>query len=769
MIKKTQRQTYNDSRDLTNKPYKCVKATLKEIRKIKKQEDTGKKINKNNSDNHIKNTKQMDIFSKIEDTKIVYPTIIDKIKKICGDRIVDIILHTPVNYELWQKVGSLGDIHYNDSICIKVIIREIKKPKVPYYIAQQKHIPTTIKCESDNGYNIDLVFFNIFPKMFDYLTIGKEIYCKGKLTIDKNGKYRITHPFFPKDIENGCYAVYKLNQLQDNDINIDNLKIDKIIPIYSLTEGLKSNQIINIIKKVLQNDNFDFSLLDNCDKYFSNNLPSFKEAITKLHFPEKINDIEFNSKYIKKMSLLELLSFHYTLAKARESRKETKGVKIIGTGKLQQKVIENLPFSLTKDQIKCIKEIEEEQSSDKKMLRLLQGDVGSGKTIVALMCALNCIESGHKVIIMAPTAILAKQHFATIQKFCFGLGISSELLIGETKQKARKDILIRMKLGQIDILVGTHTLFQKNIELPKNIGLFIIDEQHNFGVEQRVNLINKCNNADILMMSATPIPRTMVMGLYGDITISCINQKPSNRLPIDTRIFSIEDKYNSIVEAIKRKVEIGEKIYWICPFVEESEKLDYIDTATRAKELAQVIDKNKIGVIHGKMSQENKDKMMLEFKNGKYNILVATTVIEVGIDVPEATIIIIENAERFGLAQLHQLRGRVGRGDKQSYCFLLYGSNVSDIGKTKLNILKTNENGFQIAEYDLKIRGGGSILDKKQSGFKIMNFVNFSRDRQLIHILNEFDFSKIQQQEIEPIIALFNHKEEAIGEGLCKC
>lgn len=735
------------------KEYKCVKSTIREV---------------------VKTTKSLSIFSTLKETKLVYLTELEKITKLVGERVVDAVLHVPVNYELWQKVDTFGKIGVNENCCVEVIVNELKLPKVPPYVAIRKHIPVVIKTTTFDGYNLDLIFFNLPSSYFTRYIAGTKIVCQGKLNIDKQGKYTMSHPHITMRIQQvkGCMAVYKLNQLEDCGENIDNLQIDNIVPIYSLTEGVRQNQIVSLLEKIFNNDRFDFSQLDCCNYLLQtniqntshnnfSNLPSTKESLMRLHFPKSISDIRNNSPYIKQLAFLELIGFQYALSKARATREIEKGIIIQGTGKIYEKVLQNLPFSLTEDQQNCINEIRTDQASDKKMLRLLQGDVGSGKTIVALLSAINTIESGHKVVIMAPTAILAKQHFATISKFCFGTGISAELLIGETKQKARKEILTRMKLGQIDILVGTHTLFQAKVELPQNIGLFIIDEQHNFGVEQRVSLINKCGNADILMMTATPIPRTMVMGLYGDINVSCIKHKPSNRLTIDTRVFNIEEKYNALTAGIKRQIDVGAKAYWICPLVDESEKLDYIDVSTRAKELETVIDKNKIGILHGKMSQEKKDNIMLDFKNGNIQLLIATTVIEVGIDVPDATIIVIENAEKFGLAQLHQLRGRVGRGSKQSYCFLLYGNKITDIGKSRLEILKNNDNGFEVAEYDLKLRGGGTLLDTKQSGFRTMHFVDFIRDRKLIEFLTKAHIETIDKHTIQPIISMFHHEDNS--------
>ena len=733
--------------------YKCVKSTMRNL---------------------VKTTKPLTIFSTLQESKLVYQNDIDKIVRLVGgNRIIDVLLHVPVNYELWHKINSFKEINHGDNCCVEVTVKEVVISKMSSYTAIKKHAPSVIKTTTSDGYKLDLKFFNFSPKFIANYKIGQRIVCQGKLNIDKHDKCSIVHPHITARIQaiNGCMLIYKLNQLEDYGLNVDKIQVDNIVPIYSLTDGVRQNYIISLIEKIFNNDRFDFSSLDSCDYLLSkclngDILPSAKESLIRLHFPKSVSDICDNSIFLKKLAFLELLSFHYILSKARVNREMESGISINGNGKMREKMIQNLPFSLTEDQLKCLKEIYKDQASDKKMLRLLQGDVGSGKTIVALMSALNAIESGHKVVIMAPTAILAKQHFATALKFCFGLGLSIELLIGETKQKARKDVLTRMNLGQIDILIGTHTLFQSKLELPKNIGLFIIDEQHNFGVEQRVSLVNKVGNADVLMLSATPIPRTMIMSLYGDISVSCIINKPSDRLHVETRILCFDDKYNSLVEGINRKIVANEKVYWVCPLVEESEKLDYIDVETRARELAAVIDKTKIGVLHGKMSQEKKDKIMLDFKNGVIQLLVSTTVIEVGVDVPDATIIVIENAEKFGLAQLHQLRGRVGRGTKQSYCFLLYSGKVSDIGKKRLSVLRDLNNGFDIAEFDLKVRGGGTLLDKKQSGFRTMKFVNFSRDRALVNFLNHLDINNIDKIVIQPILCMFCNKNE---EKLIKC
>ncbi len=739
------------SEQTAKKSYKCVKSTLKAIRNDKKKEVNIKA--------NIKQKK--DVFSNIEEAKIFYEGMIEKFKKLGWNRVIDAVFNTPIDYELWSRFEKYGEIKDGGFYCVKLKICEVKNANVPSYVLQKRHIPLTIKTKMSSGQELEVIFFNFYPNITKSFVVGRELVCKGKITFSSSGKMKMVHPSFSSEIQefNSGFSITRLSFFEENGEEIEDSEICKVVPVYRLTEGVKQGQIISAIRKIFNNRDYDFSFLDNFDEIlkkrcFYNDIPTAKESLMALHFPQKVSDIT-DIRYCEKLSFLELLSFYYELAKAREGRKEENGFSVCGNGNLQEKILKNLPFSLTEEQNKCLKEIFEDQKQSKKMFRLLQGDVGSGKTIVAVLSALNAVESGYKAVFMAPTAILAKQHFENLQKYCFGTGIQVELLIGETKQKARKDILTRMKLGQVDILVGTHTLFQSKIELPYNVGLFVIDEQHNFGVEQRVNLISKCGRADILMMSATPIPRTMIMGLYGDVKVSRINSKPSNRLPIDTKVLSFDEKYSSLVAGLKRQVEKGEKIYWVCPLVEESEKLDYIDVNTRFAELKSIIGEDKIGILHGKMTQERKDNAMMEFKNGKYNLLVSTTVIEVGVDVPEATIIVIENAEKFGLAQLHQLRGRVGRGAKQSYCFLLYGKNVSEIGKKRLEILKKYNNGFEIAEFDLKIRGGGNLLDKQQSGFRTMKFVNFTRDKWIVELLNEMKLQDIDADKVEKVVSVF--------------
>ena len=382
-----------------------------------------------------------------------------------------------------------------------------------------------------------------------------------------------------------------------------------------------------------------------------------------------------------------------------------------------------LPFKLTNAQDKVLQEIFDDQASDNRMLRLLQGDVGSGKTIVALLTMLNAVECGTQAAIMAPTEILAKQHMETIAPLCEAIGLRAELLIGKVKGKARSKIIEDLAEGKIDILIGTHALFVEDVEF-KDLACVIIDEQHRFGVHQRLNLSNKGNKADILVMTATPIPRSLILTAFGDMEYSKIDQLPEGRKPVDTRVMPLT-KADDIVEALKNKLKQGARAYWVCPLVEESEKLD-LAAAEQRFELLQKVFGNKVGLIHGKMKEKQKDEIMEQFKTGKISLLVATTVIEVGVNVPEATIMIIEHAERFGLAQLHQLRGRVKRGNNAATCLLLYGYPISSTARSRLQVMKETEDGFLIAEEDLKLRGGGEILGTRQSGFTNFRLADMS-------------------------------------------
>ncbi|MEK9660919.1 MAG: ATP-dependent DNA helicase RecG, partial [Alphaproteobacteria bacterium] len=414
----------------------------------------------------------------------------------------------------------------------------------------------------------------------------------------------------------------------------------------------------------------------------------------------------------------EVLASQLAVALVREQFRRRPGRPIVGDGHLRAKAIAALPFSLTVGQEEALAEIASDMGSDVRMLRLLQGDVGSGKTVVALLAMLAAVESGAQAALMAPTDILARQHFATIGPLAAAAGVRVSLLTGRDKGKARQVILDSLASGETAIIVGTHALFQSDIVM-HDLALAIIDEQHRFGVHQRMLLTGKGRAVDVLVMTATPIPRTLMLAAYGDLDESRLTEKPAGRQPIDTRTLPLE-RLDKVVAAVGRQLADGAKIYWVCPLVEESETGDLAAATDRQQSLALLFGE-RVGLVHGRMSGREKDDIMARFSGAEsaapeIDLLVATTVIEVGVDVPQATVMVIEHAERFGLAQLHQLRGRIGRGGKPSTCLLLYGQPLGETARARLRIMRETNDGFRIAEEDLRLRGAGEVLGTRQSG-----------------------------------------------------
>jgi ATP-dependent DNA helicase RecG len=453
------------------------------------------------------------------------------------------------------------------------------------------------------------------------------------------------------------------------------------------------------------------------------------------------------------------------LAIVRGRLKKQKGRSLAGTGDLRQKLLDNLPFELTDAQKRVIAEIENDMQSDYRMQRLLQGDVGSGKTIVALITMLKAVECGAQAAIMAPTEILAQQHYESISELCDKIGVKTALLTSNTKGKSRKLLLENLANGEVQILIGTHALFTEDVAF-KDLAYVIVDEQHRFGVKQRLSLSQKGNLCDVLVMTATPIPRTLVLTQYGDMEYSKIDELPKGRKPVITTVMPLT-KIHDIVEALQRRLQDGTQAYWVCPLVEESEKID-LSAATERFESLQKIFGPAVGLVHGKMKESEKNAVMDEFKNGNIKLLVSTTVIEVGVNVPAATVMIVEHAERFGLAQLHQLRGRIKRGKQASSCVLMYGYPLSEVARQRLNTMKQTEDGFVIAEQDLKLRGGGEILGTRQSGFNNFRLADLSvhgdllqtayKDAALI-IKNDMSLQTVRGQNLRTLLYLFEQDE----------
>ncbi len=632
--------------------------------------------------------------------------------------IRDLLFYRPYSYNIYQLFPQIKDIVNNSLVHLEVSIDEIDIGK--------GRSPTKILA-SDNSGVILLVFFNkIPPFIFAKLRIGQKFIVRGKAQLF-DGIFQITHPEF----------VFKKSLVVD------------VEPIYHLTYGVTNRQLFDYIVSAIKSVDLaaqarlSFSNTADEEKKY---LLSLVDEIKLLHLigqktsKEAIEQAFDTSR--KMLATRELFVNQLVLAKLRTQENAVLGRSFEIDNKTKQEVINKLGFGLTKDQQKVIDEIEGDQSKNIQMMRLLQGDVGSGKTVVALLTMLNVIKSGAQAVLMAPTDLLSTQHFQFFIKSLRDTTIKVGLLTGQTKLKSKKEIKEKLLRGEIDILIGTHALFQDTVEF-KNLGYVVIDEQHRFGVEQRVALINKATHPDVLVMTATPIPRSLTLTMFGDMSVSQIKSKPSDRLPIKTTVLSIS-KRDEVAESLAKIINNGQKIYWICPLIDQNDKTiekeegeNYADTVNRFADLSKLYP-NQVGIVHGKMKACEKDAIMQQFKDNDLSILVATTVIEVGIDVPKATLIIIENAEKFGLAQLHQLRGRVGRGNLQSYCMLMYNPKFfSKSARKRLEIMKESDDGFYISEQDLILRGGGEILGTKQSGEPIFYFADLAKDLDILIKVNK--------------------------------
>lgn len=625
---------------------------------------------------------------------------------IGGNKIVDLAFHLPINLIDRRYCPTIRDAVPGQLCTLKVKVVEHQPPKT-------RQQPYKVAVEDDTG-ELTLLFFKVYAdSIAKNLPIGATRLISGKTELF-NGRLQMSHPDYI---------------LPESDKD----KLPWLEQVYPLTAGLTNKMVSRYVSEALDRVP---ALPEWSDDAFikKNSWTDFKTALLEAHHPKSKMDLEPFSKARARLAYDELLANQLALAIVRERIKKQAGRSFKGDGHLRQKVLNLLPFELTSAQKKVLEEIDADAAKPFQMLRLLQGDVGSGKTIVALLAMLNAVETGAQAAIMAPTEILAKQHFETIAPLCAKIGIKAELLIGKTKSKARTDILNDLLAGNIQILIGTHALFQEDVAY-KDLGFIVVDEQHRFGVHQRLSLSQKGNKADVLVMTATPIPRTLVLTSYGDMESSKIDELPAGRKPVDTRVLPVS-KLPETVAALKRKIDEGTRAYWVCPLVEESEKSDLAAAEARFADLQKIFGAD-VGLVHGKMKEKDKDAVMEQFKQGKIKLLVATTVIEVGVNVPEATLMIIEHAERFGLAQLHQLRGRVKRGINPATCLLLYSFPLSETAKERLNIMKQTEDGFLIAEKDLELRGGGEILGTRQSGFCNFRLADLDYHKNLLMIANQ--------------------------------
>ena len=622
------------------------------------------------------------LLSNIQNIKGIGKKTSQLFKRKNINTIFDLLWHLPTSKIENSKVTNVGDIQIGK-------LQTIKLTPLKYNFPRIRRLPNRVVCQSKD-IKIECVFFNSYEGYIKkILPLNTEIIISGKINFFRN-KYQITNP----------------TQVKESNENILETQNK-----YSLTDGLTINKYNNIINEVLKElPDLDEWLNDDIKKKFNN--IKWKDAILKIHSLDTKEILK--SKYYKRLVFDELFAHFLISSKIRTKiKKIKKSQKIFKDCK--EKLIQDLNFKLTNDQEAAIKIINEDLKSKSRMFRLLQGDVGSGKTIVSMIAAVNCINAGYQTSFMVPTEILAKQHFSFAKKY-LPKNIKIEMLTGKSKYADRKKILENLKLGKIDFLIGTHALFQKKVEYNK-LGLIIIDEQHKFGVRQRKELSEKGgNNCDVLVMSATPIPRTMMMTVYGDMDLTLIKEKPKNRKKIVT-YSKLEDKISEIIRFVKKEISNKNQIFWVCPLIEESKKVEQQSAVNKFKYLEKYF-KNRIGLIHGSLDKDERNKILNNFLDRKLDILVSTTVIEVGIDFPNANVIVIENADKYGLSQLHQLRGRVGRGSKQSYCILMFKSSLSENAKKRINILKSSDDGFVISEEDMKLRGYGDLLGFKQSGIK---------------------------------------------------
>ena len=605
-------------------------------------------------------------------------------------RLVDLLLHLPSQVIDRRARPKIRDAVQGTMVTLEVTVDRHRPPP-----PRNARAPYLVYASDDTG-DVVLTFFRAKPGYVEkLLPVGEKRYVSGTLQM-YDGIPQIVHP--------------------DRVLDEDGIaKLSGIDPVYPLTEGLALGSLRRAIAQALQKlpalpEWITPEVMRRC------NFPPIAEALTRVHQPVELTDILPDQPFWSRLAFDELLAGQLALALIRAQLRRPAGVRNAGDGHLRNKIIDALPYALTPSQRSAAAAIADDLNQPVRMLRLLQGDVGSGKTVVALLAAAAVAEVGKQAALMAPTEILGRQHIKTIAPLAERAGMRVAILTGREKGKERREIIVQLAAGKIDLLVGTHALIQDDV-IFKDLALAIVDEQHRFGVRERLALTSKGEAVDVLVLSATPIPRTLVLTYFGDMDISELREKPAGRQPIDTRAVPMS-RISEVMEGVGRALEAGKLVYWICPLVEESEAegTEHLTNATKRFESLQKRFGERVGLVHGQMKGAEKDRVMGRFAAHEIGLLVATTVVEVGVDVPAATIMVIENAERFGLAQLHQLRGRIGRGSEASTCLLLYSEPLGEMSKARLKVIRETTDGFRIAEEDLKLRGEGDVLGVRQSG-----------------------------------------------------
>ena len=625
----------------------------------------------------------------------------------------DFVLHLPLRYEDETRITRICDLKAGDWAQIQGTVISSR--------TQGGRFMQLIASVSDSTANIEIRFLHFYPKMRERFKSGTLLRLSGQVQqqpVQFGGGLQMLHP-----------------KIKDPITDTSELP-STLTPVYPAGEHITQTWLRKRIDRAM----LDVDLTDIVPASFTQSLslPTLREALKSLHHPSPGADYEAYSERRtpewRRLKFDELLAQQLTLRYAREVKSELQAPRLLGThGNLREKLTASLPFSLTGAQKRVLVEIYNDLAQNAPMNRLVQGDVGCGKTIVAALSALQAVDSGYQAALMAPTEILAEQHYLKLKPLLEPLGVKVVLLTGSlrTKEKVLRQDMVAS--GQSQVVIGTHALIQDAVKFHK-LGLAIVDEQHRFGVEQRLKLRNAVQEGTLphlLMLSATPIPRTLAMSYLADIDVSVIDELPPGRTPIVTTLISM-DRTAEVTSAVQRAVSSGSQVYWVCPLIEDSEKSDLTAATLRRDALQQELPGCRVALVHGAMSAEEKQSIMNAFSSGEVDILVATTVIEVGVDVPNASVMIIEHAERFGLSQLHQLRGRVGRGSKKSFCLLLYAPNLSEVGKERLSVIRSSTDGFEIARQDLRLRGPGEFMGAKQSGAPLLRFADLDTDVELL-------------------------------------
>ncbi|MEE2970388.1 MAG: ATP-dependent DNA helicase RecG [Pseudomonadota bacterium] len=655
------------------------------------------------------------------------------VEKLAGPQIVDLLWHLPsglIDRRFAPKIADAPDGAIA-TITIQILAHQP---------AHNRRMPYRVLCSDDTG-PMNLVFFHAKP---DYLAkqlpVGETRVVSGKIE-HYDGVAQMTHPDHIGKLEN-------IAELQTVD------------PVYPLTAGLTPKPLGRAITAAIKLAP-DLAEWNDPAWLARQDWPGWRDALAGAHAPGSEDDLSVLTPARARLAYDELLANQLALLLVRLRQRRMPGRVIDGDGRLRDEAIAALPYDLTGSQWEALGEIIADMGSSSRMLRLLQGDVGSGKTVVAFLALLNAVECGAQAAIMAPTEILARQHLATIQPLAEAVGVRAEILTGRDKGKSRQAILDGFGSGEISIAIGTHALFQEDVAF-HDLALAVIDEQHRFGVHQRLSLTGKGETIDMLVMTATPIPRTLMLTAYGDLDVSRLIDKPPGRQPIDTRALPLE-RLEDVAGGLRRAIADGGRIYWVCPLVEDSEISDMAAATSRQAALAQRFG-DRVGLVHGRMKGKEKDEVMARFASGALDILVATTVIEVGVDVPEATVMVIEHAERFGLSQLHQLRGRVGRGTRASSCLLLYAQPLGETARARIKVMRETDDGFRIAEEDLRLRGAGELLGTRQSGlpeFRIAdiaahgNLLAAARDDARLIIERDPDLASARGEALRTLLYLF--------------